>query len=187
MSGAIAKLEDAGGGADAPGRNGRGPGLGGDAGALQALWRQFAAFRAKGERGRKVPEALRAAVVDALRQGFRPEEVRRACGLSWSQLQWWGGLKAGRPRRVGGRRRGGRGSSKGARGRAASRLRVFPVVDDVQAARATAAAAASAAAGAEPKSESPVLGDETLELRLGPWAVSVRLAARPSRGRPCCH
>ena len=56
---------------------------------LQALERRFAAFRMR-RRGRGcVPYDLRREVLDAIRDGVAPAEIRRCCGLSQQQLVRW--------------------------------------------------------------------------------------------------
>lgn len=193
MVGVAAKLGAVGGAAGGPAKRAEGPGGGGHGAVLQALGRQFAAFRQDGGRGRRVPEALRAAVAGAIREGVRADVVRRVCGLSWSQMQCWGGLTASGRRRASGRVGRAIATSREPSDAAGSRVRVFSVVDEGHAAsRVTTAPRPPTPSPAlpsppRPKAESAALGEEALELRLGPWVVSVRLADGQARGASCCR
>ena len=57
---------------------------------LLRLQERFERFRRGTVRWTRVPADLRAAVLEAVRQGVTLTEVRRACGLSLSQLRLWG-------------------------------------------------------------------------------------------------
>jgi hypothetical protein len=121
---------------------------------LAELAGRFARFRREQPRGARVPQELRAAVVAALGQGVAPSELQRACGVTWSQVMTW---QARHP--------GERGTSRSA---GASQVRVFSVVDEPR----------------EDPAEAPEsTGGRGLELRLGPWTVSVRLAGAGPQGR----
>lgn len=121
-------------------------GKGGAAATVVDLGRRFDAFRKHNRRHAPIPAELRAAVARALSQGAEPVELRRACRLSGTQLERWSAEVANV------------GSGSAAEPDAA---RVFSVVEDSpdSGARATAA-----------------VGSEPLELRVGPWSVSIRLA-----------
>jgi len=120
---------------------------------VEGLAERFASFRGRSRRFARVPRDLRAAVVAALRQGVSPGRVRRACGISTSQLELW-------------RRAPDAGASAGGEHRDA---RVFAVVD-------------SAPPRPSPR-HPPSTASGALELRIGPWAVSVRLVGQQPVGR----
>jgi hypothetical protein len=121
---------------------------------LAELEGRFARFRREQPRGARVPEELRAAVVAALGQGVAPSELQRACGVTWTQVMTW---QARHP--------GDRGTSRSA---GPSKVRVFSVVDEPR---------------VDPPQPSESTGGGGLELRLGPWTVSVRLAGPGPQGR----
>jgi hypothetical protein len=124
------------------------------ASALAELESRFARFRREQPRGARVPEELRAAVVAAVGQGVRPGELQRACGVTWSQVMTWQARRAG---------------DQGASGSAGpAKVRVFSVVDEPR---------------VDPPQPSESTGRGALELRLGPWTVSVRLAGPGPQGR----
>jgi hypothetical protein len=121
---------------------------------LAELEGRFARFRREQPRGARVPEELRAAVVAALGQGVRPGELQRACGVTWSQVMTWQARRAG---------------EQGASGSAGpTKVRVFSVVDEPR---------------EDPAAPPESTGGGALELRLGPWTVSVRLAGAGRQGR----
>jgi hypothetical protein len=122
--------------------------------ALAELESRFARFRRTQPRGARVPEELRAAVVAAVGQGVRPGELQRACGVTWSQVVAWQARRAG---------------DQGTSGSAGpTKVRVFSVVDEPR----------------EDRPEPPEsMGERGLELRLGSWTVSVRLAGPGPLGR----
>jgi len=128
-------------------------------GALTFLGKQFARFRGEHRDGARIPQELRAAVIAALEQGARQGEVLRVCKLSWSQVQSWQGI-------------GRRAQAEEEGGGHGGAVRVFAVEDETGSG-----------------SEAPAaLGEgEALELRLGPWSVSVRLAGGGGRGGACCR
>jgi hypothetical protein len=109
---------------------------------LVELGKRFARFRKEHPRGARIPDDLRAAALDRLRE-VAPADLYRACGLSFGQVMAWKEARSPEPRDV----------------------RVFSVVDEEPVPRLAPRATASAAAPA-------------LELRVGPWSVSVRLAGR---------
>ena len=124
--------------------------------ALAVLQGRFETFRASHRSRTRIPEELRALVVWAVEQGVAPGEVMRVCRLSWSPVRSW---KASEHLRSG---------SHGAG--ATEDVRVFSVVNE------------SGAYLGEPATSRE--GQE-LELRLGSWSVSVRLAGPAGRGRAC--
>jgi hypothetical protein len=93
---------------------------------------------------------MRAAVVAALELGVRRTELQRACGISGTQLGRW--------EEEADERRSDPDGGAEARG-----ARVFAVVDETH------------DAGRAP---APTEQPEALELRLGPWSVSIRLAGQ---------
>jgi hypothetical protein len=98
-------------------------------------------------------------VIAAMRRGVTTSRLRRACGLSTSQLaRWLVGDKGPAPSTL-----------------RAQHARVFSVVGE--------------APPRPPKPTAPPPTQE-LELRVGQWSVSVRLAERTATGRgsePCCR
>ena len=112
---------------------------------LAELAERFAAFRRANQRFTRVPRDLRAAVASAMRSGVTPTQLRRTCGVSTSQLDRW----RDRP------------SAGGAPSQVEKECaRIFSVVDGI------------------PPPVSNTTHDTTadaLELRIGPWSVSVRL------------
>ena len=107
---------------------------------LADLSDRFARFRGEQGPGARVPEDLRAAVLDALDRGFAPADVYRACRVSWGQVAAW---KASRV-----------AAAPSAAEPEVAAVRVFGVVD-------------------EPLPEATRDG---LELRVGAWSVTIRLA-----------
>jgi hypothetical protein len=90
----------------------------------------------------------------ALEKGVAPGDLYRACGVSWSQVVAW--------------KAGDRSAPATPQNVEADDIRVFSVVDDQP---------------VRPPELTDSVGHE-LELRLGPWSVSVRLAdpGRAERG-----
>ena len=117
--------------------------------SLSALAERFARFRASHQRCARVPPELRAEALSVLREGVTAGGLRRACGLSWSQLDAWMSRAADRP---------GRSPEEA--------VRFFSVVDD-----------------ARPGGPQAVAAEQPLELRAGPWCVTVRFAGSEPGGR----
>jgi len=115
--------------------------------ALADLQRRFAQFRREQPRGTRVPDDLRAAALVAEVKGVSPGAIHRSCGVSWSQLMAWKGARRSAPAQRA--RRGAKSTPD---------VRVFSVVDDPI-----------------DRGAPTVSADNELELRLGPWSVSVRL------------
>ena len=148
---------------------------------LRRLRERFARFRQQAGRGARVPGELRAGVLMAVRQGATPGEVGRACGLSWTQLRLWGAIQRNEP-----------GVAPPDGGTAAEGVRVFAVEDEGPKGRGTPAAVPRAPAGLEAGLRAIRQGEEeALELRLGRWAVTVRLvgpaATDEKGGCACCR
>jgi hypothetical protein len=120
---------------------------------LSELEARFARFRKEHRRGTRIPIELRKAVLAAVRQ-VPPDDIYRACGVSFRQVMTWKGARAQRA--------------------AEPDVRVFTVVDE------------EAVAFPEPEVSAFASG---LELRFGPWSVSVRLVddAPEGRGAACCR
>ena len=57
--------------------------------SIEQLERRFADFRRKHPPQTRIPDNLRGAVLAAMRQGVRPAQLRRCCGLSSTQLEQW--------------------------------------------------------------------------------------------------
>ena len=126
--------------------------------ALARLGKRFAQFRSEHPRGVRYPDELRQAALGLLGE-FAPDALYRACGVSFRQVMAW--KAAGHP------------APAKTLGTEPPKVRVFSVVDEKPVACA----------------ELPIMrvaGPE-LELRIGPWTVSVRLAGRQSaeRGQAC--
>jgi hypothetical protein len=119
---------------------------------LTELERRFAEFRRDHPRGARVPVDLKEATLAVLAKGIAPGAISRTCGVSWSQLMAWKGARRSAPTRRASRR-----------AKSTPDVRVFSVVDEPVDRGAPAASA-----------------DHALELRFGPWSVSVRLTD-PSR------
>jgi len=116
---------------------------------LAELARRYARFRRKHPRGARIPSELRAATLAALEKGVSPSELHRSCGVSWNQVAAWRAARS-------------TGDRVAREGDDATDVRVFSVVDE------------PALEGGAPKLEA---GREAeLELRLGSWSVTVRLA-----------
>jgi len=128
--------------------------------ALARLGRRFARFRSERSRGTRYPDKLRRAAL-ALLAEVEPDALYRTCGVSFRQVMAWKEATATR-----------------AVASAPPKARVFTVVDRESEARGASSAELPTVHAAE----------TGVELRLGPWTVSVRLTGRTSaeRGRPCC-
>jgi len=114
---------------------------------LLELAKRFEAFRLAHPRGTPISAELREAALAALGNGVAPGDLYRACGISWNQVVIW---KARH-----------RFTSTKRRRVAPPDVRVFSVIDEEPA--------------RPPETKVSALGPE-LELRLGPWSVSVRVA-----------
>lgn len=114
---------------------------------LAELERRFGEFRRDHPRGARVPVDLKEATLTVLAKGVAPGAISRTCGVSWSQLMAWKGARRSAPTRRASRR-----------AKSTPDVRVFSVVDEPVDRGAPAMAT-----------------DTALELRLGPWSVSVRL------------
>ena len=127
--------------------------------ALARLGKRFGRFRLERRRGTRYPDELRQAAL-ALLGEVAPDALYRTCGVSFRQVMAW---KAAR-----------RSAAARAVESEPPRVRVFSVVDE----ESVACLELPTVRVAEPG----------VELRIGPWTVSVRLAGRPSaeRGRTCC-
>ena len=133
---------------------------------LSELANAFLRFRRRHPRGSRVPKDLRAAVLDALRNGVAPGAVYRSCGISWGQVNAWKASEVAAVSMTGGslnREKEPAPTRRGPRRRVVSKdVRVFNVADV----------------------PAPAVAFESeLELRLGPWSVSVRLAPDAMRQR----
>jgi hypothetical protein len=118
---------------------------------LTDLEERFAQFRREHARGVRVPDDLRSAALVAHVKGVSAGAIQRTCGVSWSQLMAWkGARRSARAERV----------SRGAK--STPEVRIFSVVDE-PVDRGTPAVSTN---------------NNELELRLGPWTVSVRLTDR---------
>ena len=123
-----------------------------DIATVDELKERFAIFRRENPRNTRIPDDLRSAVITAMKQGVRSGRLRRACGLSTSQLARWRALAPSPVPSIVRRQH----------------ARVFSVIGDTR-----------------PRSPVATLSSPAydLELRLGPWSVSVRLAGQPQAGR----
>jgi hypothetical protein len=71
-------------------RSRRSPNVGVNAASsIRQLERRFAKFRRDHPSQTRVPDSLRAAVLAAVREGMTPAQLRRFCGLSPNQLEYW--------------------------------------------------------------------------------------------------
>jgi len=122
---------------------------------LADLERRFAQFRREQPRGARVPDDLRAATLAAEAKGVSAGAIHRTCGVSWSQLMAWKGARRSAPAQRARRR-----------AKSTSDVRVFSVVED-----------------AIDRGVPTTSADNELELRLGRWAVSVRLTDPMRTGR----
>lgn len=125
------------------------PGASDPSSPLSELKRRFEEYRRDHPRGARVPVDLKEATLAVLAKGVAAGAISRTCGVSWSQLMAWKGARRSPPRR-----RASRRAKK-----STPDVRVFSVVD----------------APVEPDTPA-VSADNALELRVGPWSVSVRLA-----------
>lgn len=115
---------------------------------IDQLERRFAKFRREHPPQTRIPVALRGAVLAAMRQGVTPAQLRRSCGLSSSQLQYW---------------QQDRGAIQTETELAMQAPRILSVVDDVPPPDRD-----PAGGGAE----------QQIELRLNGWSICVRRVDR---------
>jgi transposase-like protein len=90
------------------GRGTRGSGRRGDASTnanLERLRQRFAQFRREHPPQTRIPVPLREAVLTAMERGVTSSQVRRACGISSSQLEQWQKRRETRGRQPAERRR----------------------------------------------------------------------------------
>ena len=120
----------------------------GEPAELVELGKRFAGFRKEHPRGTRIPDELRTAALELLRE-VAPAEIYRTCGISFGQVMAWKEAEARSPE--------------------VPDVRVFSVDEDPVPPFAPSASASTAA--------------PALELRLGPWSVSVRLAGPGSSER----
>lgn len=114
---------------------------------LAALAERYSRFRQEHPRGARIPVELRTATLAALDAGVSTGELYKSCGVSWSQVVTWQG-------------RSSSASQAAMDEDGPTDVRVFSVVD------------APAVDGGEAKATAD--GEAELELRLGPWSVTVR-------------
>lgn len=114
---------------------------------LAELAGRYSRFRQEHPRGARVPGELRAATLAALDAGVSTSELYKSCGVSWSQVAAWQG-------------RSSTASQAAMKEDEPTDVRVFSVVD------------APALDGGEAKLATD--SEAELELRLGPWSVTVR-------------
>jgi transposase-like protein len=115
---------------------------------LEHLRRTFAKFRRAHRPRTRIPPELREEALEALRSGVAEPDVRRACGVTPEQLQWW--WQRRKP-----------GASLAAPDERA--VRVFPVVDEEPEAGAS-----------EAREHATGRASQQLELRIGGWAICIR-------------
>jgi hypothetical protein len=114
---------------------------------LAELGKQFARFRSEHRRGARYPDELREGALLLLGE-VAPEALYRACGISFRQVMAWKAARRLPP-------------AKTLEAEPAE-VRVFSVVDEEPVVRLEPGSAGRAAGA-------------VLELRVGPWSVSVRL------------
>jgi hypothetical protein len=116
--------------------------------ALVQLGKQFARFRSEHRRGARYSDELREGALRLLGE-VAPEDLYRTCGISFRQVMAW--------------KAAGRHGLVKALETETAEVRVFSVVDEEPVIRPEPEPAGRAA-------------EVVLELRVGPWLVSVRLA-----------
>jgi transposase-like protein len=112
---------------------------------VESLRQCFARFRRTHKPRTRYPQALRMAVLEALRSGVAELKLRRACGLSAAQLEGW--------------RRGAALESQ-KRPLVSPPARVYPVVDEIQSDVSDERALHPAG--------------QPVELRIGGWSVCIQ-------------
>jgi transposase-like protein len=126
---------------------GRGDSGAGERWDLKQLQRKFVNYRQSDTPGRRVPDSLREAALKVVDSGAcSAAAVRRACGVTSSQLSQWRRSKA----------RGAR------RAKAKEEPRIFPIVADT--------------VGINDTHPSTVGKQHALQFQIGGWAISVRVA-----------
>ena len=113
---------------------------------VDALRTEFDAFRSAHPRGTHVPKRLCSGVANALEEGIAMGVLHAACGISWGQGQRWQAAA-----------RKGRIAENSTAKTSATEAQVFTVREPVAEQTAPPAPA-------------------NLELRMGQWSVSIRLA-----------
>lgn len=111
---------------------------------MDRLARRFAAFRRHHRRGAPISPQLREAVLEAIDQGANVSDVRRACGVTETQLDRWRKGPAARARPKGGHH---------------APARIFPVVDEAGVTKAVG-----------PNTAPP----KSLTLHLEGWEIAIR-------------
>ena len=124
---------------------------------LEKLERRFARFRRNNPPRTRIPDALRREALGVAELGVSPSRLRRACGISSDQLDYWREWQ------------GERCLAGSVEEATAQEARVFSVVGGL--------------ADEEPTPEPrQVDGERNLELRLGEWSVTVRRATTCENG-----
>lgn len=110
----------------------------------EQLKRSFARFRSGHRPRTRIPQALRDAALAALESGVAELRVRRACGISGTQLRWW---------------RLRQGACADGIEQQQHKARIFPVVDDIAYLGAEGAGASTG---------------QSVQLRVGGWEICIR-------------
>jgi hypothetical protein len=110
----------------------------------EQLKRSFAKFRSGHRTRTRIPQALREAALAALESGMPELMVRRACGISGTQLRWW---------------RLRQGACTDGIEQPEPKARIFPVVDDTPYLGAESAGASTG---------------QSVQLRVGGWEICIR-------------
>ena len=118
---------------------------------LERLERRFARFRRDNPPRTRIPDALRREALGVVERGGSPSQLRRACGISSDQLDYWRDWL------------GDQCVAGAAEGATAQETRVFSVV--------------GGPTDEDPKPKPRQMDCERdLELRLGEWSVTIRRA-----------
>lgn len=110
----------------------------------EQLKRSFAKFRSGHRTRTRIPQVLRDSALAALESGVPELRVRRACGISGTQLRWW---------------RLRQDTCAEGIEQQEHKARIFPVVDDI------------AYVGAE-NAGAPT--GQSVQLRVGQWEICIR-------------